>query len=555
MKNSPIKFLSSLGILFTCLSAGTANAAERIYVSYSFLERSISIESLEIYAREGRYTDNLATYGRFFSAEQLEQARSVLLQPVDLDALTIAQFLYTPIGERLLQRVSQVVRPKSGISGFHALRASLILAASEKDGLTALNVLKAYPTQGIQVDLTTGLTLFGEVQQLVAQTNSVVRTIEAEAKKQANAAPFDGNADYLSRFGPLKWQTRSMDLTDESQLRAKYTGRSRSFPVDVYLPIRAEAKPSPVVVISHGLNSERSSFVYLAEHLASWGYNVIVPEHPGSNKEQIQSLLNGRANDVIEQMEFLDRPLDIKFALDEFERRADSDIDLKNQFDLENVVVIGQSFGGYTALALGGAPLDFETLNRNCTVNLEDTFNLSLLLQCLALRIPPDQYQLSDSRVKGIIAMNPVGGSLFGQTGLSQIRIPTLIVGGSADTVAPIVPEQVYPFSWLTTEKKYFALINAGTHFSLIETVDDTPASQQLQVFLGRRPDVARDYMKALALSFVNAHLLNQGQYERFLSSNYGAALSKAPLPLSVVRDFSPEFLNQLPSVTREEEN
>ncbi len=53
--------------------------------------------------------------------------------------------------------------------------------------------------------------------------------------------------------------------------------------------------PFPLIVISHGIASDRSSFVYLAEHLASYGFAVAVLEHPGSNAERIQLYFAGLA--------------------------------------------------------------------------------------------------------------------------------------------------------------------------------------------------------------------------------------------------------------------
>jgi predicted dienelactone hydrolase len=93
--------------------------------------------------------------------------------------------------------------------------------------------------------------------------------------------------------------------------------RGRTFPVDLYLPTGGSA---PVIVISHGLGSDRLTFKYLATHLASYGFAVAVPEHPGSNAQQVQALINGLANEVTAPAELTDRPLDIKFLLDELGR-------------------------------------------------------------------------------------------------------------------------------------------------------------------------------------------------------------------------------------------
>ncbi len=86
----------------------------------------------------------------------------------------------------------------------------------------------------------------------------------------------------------------------------------------------------------------------------------------------------------------------------------------------------------------------------------------------MAVNLPNIQYNLSDPRIKAAIAIDPVVSSIFGQASLSQIKIPVMIVSGSSDTVAPALTEQIEPFTWLTTQNKYLALINGGTHFSTI---------------------------------------------------------------------------------------
>jgi predicted dienelactone hydrolase len=68
------------------------------------------------------------------------------------------------------------------------------------------------------------------------------------------------------------------------------------------------------------LGSNRKTFEYLAQQLASYGFAVAVPEHPGSNSEQLRSLLAGRSDEVTQPREFIDRPLDVKYLLDELER-------------------------------------------------------------------------------------------------------------------------------------------------------------------------------------------------------------------------------------------
>ena len=345
---------------------------------------------------------------------------------------------------------------------------------------------------------------------------------------------FESKPD-LRRRGRFTWNKQTLTLSDSR--------RSRIFLADIYLP--STRSPVMVIVISHGLGLDRTSFEYVAQHLASYGFAVAVPEHPGSNAQQLRSLLAGKANQVAEPNEFINRPLDVKYLLDELENRNKSDPSF--QLNLQQVGVIGQSFGGYTALALAGAELNFDQLQKDCE-DLNDSWNVSLLLQCRALELPATQYNLRDERVKAAIALNPIASSVFGQAGLSQIQVPVMLVGSSADTVAPALSEQILPFTWLTTPQKYLVLLKGGTHFSTIgESDSDTDAAVAIpSQVIGPDPAIARRYVKALSAAFFQTYVAGAPDYSPYLSADYAQAISQAPFNLSLVQSLP---ANQLPQV------
>lgn len=50
-------------------------------------------------------------------------------------------------------------------------------------------------------------------------------------------------------------------------------------PLAIYLPVSDE--PSPVIVLTHGFMLQPSMYASYGEHLASWGYAVVMPDLPG----------------------------------------------------------------------------------------------------------------------------------------------------------------------------------------------------------------------------------------------------------------------------------
>jgi predicted dienelactone hydrolase len=524
--------------------------AERIYIPFGPMEFSLPIASLELYAKEGKIDRELAAYAGYLDQKQLEQFRQVLTTRVDVTPLAISQFLYSPQGEVILERLGEIIETKARQPGFYAIRAALIKAAAAPEGLTLLNVLREFPTYGIRINSGRGFQVVDQLSNVIRETDRAIAAVERQAIAEASAqialqppAPLLTQAGGrfsqlpdLRQPGPVKYSMQSLMLND--------VRRNRTLPVDLYLPTPPSPPlarggtggSAPVIVISHGLGSDRMTFAYLATHLASYGFAVAVPEHPGSNAEQVQALINGLASEVTAPAELVDRPSDIKFLLDELGRS------FGGQLNLQQVGVLGQSFGGYTALALAGAKISFEQLQKDCDPS-NDSLNLSLLLQCRALALPPTQYELQDERVKGAIAINPVGSTIFGQSQISQIKVPLMLVAASDDTVAPALPEQIQPFTWLTTPNKYLVLLKGGTHFStLVESSGGVPVPPEA---IGPGPDVAQNYMKALSLAFFQTYIANNPEYEVYLSASYAQFISQYPLPLSLVQSLTENQLRQ----------
>lgn len=547
-----------------------AHAADKVYVTYGILERSVSVAALEAYAKDGTMNEDIAVYAQYADPAELEQIRNVLKSKADLSAIALAQFLYSPQGDELLKRVGQVIQPESRESGQQFIRSAVLLAATDPDGLTVLNFLRKFPSRGLRVNIKQGLGIAATLEKLVNQTKRATSVITQQSgQEQQTDGPiaFGGLEDprFPGSFFPKKVPITLVDPSRKSVANPPDTTALQSrplqpppatdaigrvIPVDVYLPERLLPEnpgPAPVVVISHGLGSDRNTFSYLARHLASHGFAVLVPEHPGSNSKQFEALVRGIVSEVAEPSEFIDRPLDITYLLNEMERLAESNPDLKGRLNLKNVGVIGHSFGGYTALALAGASINVKQLKADCQ-DLENTFNLSLLLQCRADALPLGQFQtgLQDSRIKAVMALNPFTSAVFGQDGISQIQIPTMIVTGNGDTVAPALLEQIKPFTWLKNPNRYLVMMDGGTHFSVLSVNPGAGIVALPEDVVGPSPAIARRYVNALSLAFFKTYIANESAYRPYLSASYSNLLSEPFMPLSLVRSLNSDQFAQL---------
>jgi predicted dienelactone hydrolase len=542
-KNSLLLVLSI--VLPTLGISNSVLAAERIYASYSTLELSISVTTLENYAKTGVINEDLAAYQQYLPLQQLQELRQILLNRVKVSPVVVSQLLYTPQGKFLLHRLAQVIIAKSPQPepGLSALRSALILASGESGGLTLLNVLRKYPTSSIRLDVAEILEIATELEKLVNQTHRAIAVVSQESKIEADSIsqPNFSQLPDLKVPGKLKLQKYTLKFFDST--------RNRLLLTDVYIPNVQNA--APVIVISHGLGLDSSNFQYLATHLASYGFAVVVPNHPGSDAKQLRSLLNGRAIEVAEPSEFQDRPLDVTYILNQLEKGKQSDSRFKGRLNLQQVGVFGQSLGGYTALALAGAKINFEQLKQDCQpAALQNTWNMSLLLQCRALELSISKsdkdYNLRDERVKAAIAVNPITSSIFGKAGLNQIKTPVMIVGSSDDTVAPALSEQILPFSWLATSQKYLVMLVGGTHFSTIG--NGNPANQQVALPADMIGDAsqARRYINVLSLPFFQTYIAGKSQYIPYLNAGYTQSISSKSLGLSLVKSLNTTELARL---------
>jgi predicted dienelactone hydrolase len=548
-------YLGSCGFACGMLLASAVNAAERVHATYGFIEITLPVSDLETYAQEGRLSPTLQTYSKFLKPTQLQELRETLKKRIELSSDVISQFLYTPTGEKMLERASTLIKAKSQVSSLQALRSALILASTDPKGLTVLSLMRNYPDSGIQLDVGQGIEVFQSIRKLVQQTNTSIALVQQRSELAAKASPtkaYERDLLALRNSGSYAWDIIPLTLTDNRPQRVQLSGQPREFGADIYLPKAAAAKtarPSamPLIVISHGLGSGRAAFKYFAEHLASHGFVVAVPEHPGSSERQISALLDGKADDVSNPKELVDRPLDVSYLIDELTRLNQSDGQLKGRLNLNQVGVMGQSFGGYTALMLVGAKINFDTLQKGCDKSFAQSLNLSLLLQCQAQQLPKKDYDLRDPRVKAVIAVNPVTSSIFGAEGFKGIQAPVMIVSGTADSITPPLAEQIEPFTWLPSAEKRLVLIDGATHFSTIDQLQPTErAFVTPKELIGRTPEVARTYLRSLGLAFFRTYVKKQPNAAIFLNPASIQAQSIQPLLLRGVSSLSVEDLNQI---------
>jgi predicted dienelactone hydrolase len=544
----------TLGYFFSIISSiaisTPALAADRIQFNYPpFGDFDIATKDLEMFVNEGKITKDFAFYANRANSEQLAQMREFLKTKFQFSPVLVSQFTYSPIGVKMLQRFGELFQTPSRKNGFYALRSALILSAASPDGLTLVNIIKNYSTPSIRLNLSESMQIMGQLSELLQKRDLVVSKIQQIANKEAaNSQPIDfTQKPDIRKPGEFDIEKIILTLHNNSRNAHSESILERKYDVDVYLPKPKSAttsEPYPVIVISHGLAEDRNSFVYIAKHLASYGFAVVALDHPVANSKQFQQFLAG-FDGPPKATELIDRSLDVKYLLDELQRLSETDPRFQNKLNLQQVGLIGHSLGGYTSLALAGGTFDFDKIHKDCNPNR--SLNISTFLQCRANDLKPDNYPIKDDRIKAIMVMNPFNSTLLGEKGISKILVPVMMVAASQDIFTPAVPEQIRPFTNLSSKDKYLAIVENATHFSVQSDLPLSPKAIPVpQELLGPDRKSVYSYMNSLGVAFFKTHLCNQQEYRPYLSASYAQFISQAPLNLSLVDSGSKEEISQL---------
>ncbi|NEQ99983.1 MAG: alpha/beta fold hydrolase [Cyanothece sp. SIO2G6] len=426
--------------------------------------------------------------------DDANQASETVVENADMAQLPDILFDIIPAeiipDSEFISQISELVRTVGDRQGQYAVLTAGVLANPDPNISRWLAALEASPFQDVEIN---GLELGTFAQQLAVtleQRNAAVDAIARQADQEALAYSTVNYANLpdLRQAGGqgVQMQTLSISDTGDSDTdpeadRDPETATENGMTVDAYFPesllmgelMGIEPDAAPVILISHGVGGNASDFAALAQHLASYGFVVVVPNHAqlaaNGNESPTSSLDNLRDQffGAMNPLELVRRPLTLSAILDEMERLNQTNPMIQGRLDLDNVGVIGHSLGGYTGLAMVTGDISRRQLRRTCNDDETLALNLSLLLQCQARALPRRLPSLYDDRIKAVMALNPVGSAILGESQIEDIEVPVMVVAGSHDAIAPMLSEQLPVFSWLDdSHDKYLATLVPGGHAS-----------------------------------------------------------------------------------------
>lgn len=170
----------------------------------------------------------------------------------------------------------------------------------------------------------------------------------------------------------------------------------------------------PLILFSHGSCGIPNQSPFYMEALASWGFVVAAPAHPGNTTFELPECSD--PENLAEA--FANRPADIRFVTDTLlaASRRDRSSPFYQRIDPERIGVSGHSFGGQTTLRVAAA----------------------------------------DPRIDGAVALAPAVGIDL------DISAPTMVIGAELDTLTPFETDSRDAYALLRGPRYLVEFLDTG---------------------------------------------------------------------------------------------
>jgi predicted dienelactone hydrolase len=228
----------------------------------------------------------------------------------------------------------------------------------------------------------------------------------------------------------------------------------------------SQGGPFPVVIFSHGSGGQPNFYTYFTEHLASWGFVVVAPPHPGNTSADCSSCTG--ASIITSARE---RPGDIDLVLDRVAAiHADTSQPLGRIIDPSRIAIAGHSFGGWTAV-----------------------------------------FTATDPRFSAVVAMAPaLPETLIARA--SGITAPILLLSGAKDEIVP--PESVAKLgAALPPATTTYVSFPEGRHNTFLDRCLGCGAGALAE-------QRGHDLVNRYATAFLETYVIKDARYAHYLAED-----------------------------------
>jgi predicted dienelactone hydrolase len=211
----------------------------------------------------------------------------------------------------------------------------------------------------------------------------------------------------------------------------------------------------PLILISHGSGGNILGLNWLTTRLASLGYIVVGPNHPGT--------MSGDSSEK-KTIEIWHRPMDTSATLDALL----ADPAIAPSIDATAVGALGFSLGGYDVMALGGAEQRRKAFAIHCMQNQKEMGCAWLLKAGVDLMALDPRFDDShrDARIKAIVAVDPGFTPSYDEDTLRAMKVPVLFINMGTPAKTPEILETHYVAGLISGAK--VVRVPDAVHFSFL---------------------------------------------------------------------------------------
>lgn len=237
----------------------------------------------------------------------------------------------------------------------------------------------------------------------------------------------------------------------------------------------------PVVIFSHAAASSPVQSAFLTAHLASHGFVVAAPSHPGSTFDDCLGCGSAERMRALLEDSAANRPTEVSAMLDVLAvMDADPAAVLYGAVDTGRAAVIGHSWGGYTAIVAA----------------------------------------TRDPRFRAAVAMAPVVNATLEQAE-RDLRVPVMVMGSRLDDITPFPPQEHLFKALPSGIPRYLVAFPRGGHTAYSGLCPpESPGCRPGELGQER----AHALVSAYVTAFLRCYLLADGRYESLPDRSMGGA-------------------------------
>jgi len=249
----------------------------------------------------------------------------------------------------------------------------------------------------------------------------------------------------------------------------------------------ATTGPYPLVLLIHGLEATGAIYGALGRQLASYGFVVGAADYDtglvGPLDEEAVSREDRRTNWLL-----YNHPANVVQVIKYADALTAPGGKLAGIIDTSRIGVWGHSSGGATVFQAGGARVTFRELASWCAANKKDPYAFDTcqfvghersvgarygVSDPFAAPIPPHW----DRRVAALVAGASDYLHAFGETGIAEVKVPTLVMFASDDAAVSPEINSLWAYHEIKSTSKVLARFDRGGH--MMFTDSSVPAFKQ----------------------------------------------------------------------------